>query len=902
MALTVGELVAYAKLDRKDFTSGVKEVERSLKSMQGSTTSATGRIEQDVSRSMDRMTRDVVDSFRDVTREAGKSGQSSGGAFSSNLKRALDDVERIAGRAGHDAGKSFTDEARDMLRYGEFDFKVDAEIASALASIAEVERALDGLDDERVKVDVDTSSATDSVDKLAGLAAGLGGKFDSALSVIGSGGPANVAVLAAAIAALPTVAGVAASGIVLAIGGGLLAAGITAAAGADKVKHAWSEAADAIKADLADTAEPLEDSLVHAADVAEKSFDRLKPSLAKIFKDLVPDVDQFIDAVGDGVASLGPSLERVGSSFGKLLNGLSDRIPDIMDSLGDTFTTFSDIVDEHPTMLADLVTDAAELLEAGAKVLSWADELKVVFSAPLGPAGSQAGTDYFMKQMFGATQEELFTGMEEFSGLIGKTHIEAMKGIDAMRGVGGAGDQAAAGVRSLSDALENMFDPAAKALDAEIRLKEAIEDANQAAKDDKMSTLDRLRAVQDTTKAIADAAKTESERTGKTKDATAAYMDQLPHLNEWAGKNDAAKASVAALGDSLGVTTVATNKGKFAVDAFGNAVKLLPNGKTTKVDADTKEGKRLLEELKRKIDEIKNKTVTMTVKVQQDGTVNLPGNLKADINAAGDIHRYAAGGLRAFAAGGRMSPAPHIATGPTILFGEGSDDEAFIPYASQHRSRAVDLLKQVAEDFGLEVYNKAAAKRMSDVGATIDATGMQVSHGLDAAKAAVTDALGGSGSLTTVIQQLGAAGDSLVDGWKVGSDIISKSATDGSTVVAASVTDMTESMTSSIQGLTSSVSSLAGVIGQAQSITAGGKGKSDTGSLYELSKFSVPRKPPGGMVEGHNAGGFVSDSSASLSQGSKGGVTVNIENATVRQDADIAAIGQEFAFEYMARA
>ncbi|MFI6883362.1 phage tail tape measure protein [Streptosporangium canum] len=58
----------------------------------------------------------------------------------------------------------------------------------------------------------------------------------------------------------------------------------------------------------------------------------------------------------------------------------------------------------------------------------------------------------------------------------------------------------------------------------------------------------------------------------------------------------------------------------------------------------------------------------------------------------GAIDRYAAGGIRPVG--------PMIATRPTILFGEGRDDEAFIPYDQQYRARAEGLLSQVASDFG----------------------------------------------------------------------------------------------------------------------------------------------------------------------------------------------------------
>ncbi|MEV4096976.1 phage tail tape measure protein [Streptosporangium saharense] len=70
-------------------------------------------------------------------------------------------------------------------------------------------------------------------------------------------------------------------------------------------------------------------------------------------------------------------------------------------------------------------------------------------------------------------------------------------------------------------------------------------------------------------------------------------------------------------------------------------------------------------------------------------------------HASGGIDRYESGGIERYAVGGVRRPTgPMLATRPVILFGEGRDDEAFIPYDSAYRPRAESLLAQVASDFG----------------------------------------------------------------------------------------------------------------------------------------------------------------------------------------------------------
>ncbi|MFE3449621.1 hypothetical protein ACFXJ8_11865 [Nonomuraea sp. NPDC059194] len=648
MTLTVGELVAYAQLDKSDFQRGTRAITSDLRSLQASTSSSMQSMESTVSRASSDIARELGDAFdpaqalTDIDR------------LIAGFKAELDAVDGIAGRAGRRAGDAFVDEARDALntlRYGEFDVEIDADIAQALAALGVLEQAAedsgeragerfvrgaDGrLRDARGRFVAEGKTLFDGLAEGAERSGGLIGRaMESGLGVIGRAGPANVALAAAAIQALPVVAGVAAGGIVAAIGGGLAAVGFKAAATSDQVRHAWSETADEIKRELADVAKPFEGSAIRAADVAERAFDRLKPSLKRIFKDLVPDVDAFINAVGDGVGSLGPTLERLGDAAGNVLRELGDRMPEIIDNISDMLDTFTEIANEDPQMLADLVEDATELLAVGAEVLSWADELK----ATLGMLNPKNPGDYLLEQILGATPEQMLEDMEKLPLQLARFQAEAAAGALAIQGVGGAGDEAAGGVRNFSDALEELFDPAAAALGAEIRLKEALKDAAEAAKEGKLTNLDRLKTVRDVTSALADAATAEHERTGKTIEASAAFARQLPTLADLAGKNDAARDAVAGLGNSLGVTIKRTDDGKIAFDKLGQAVVTLPSGKTVKVDADTAKALAGLADTKKKTDEVKDKKVKVDADTKQ--AVSEVKKVTSGLNSLkGDAHK-----------------------------------------------------------------------------------------------------------------------------------------------------------------------------------------------------------------------------------------------------------------------
>lgn len=885
MALTVGELVAFVDLDDKGLKRGVSSTERELNKLESTATRSTARMETAVVKGFDRM-----------HAAAGKSGKS----IVSSLESALASVEKIAGDAGGKAGDAFAKGADDRLKSSKSRFTMGS--------------LFDGIADTAVSV-----------------GGKVGDAFNKGFDVLGKAGPANVAIAGAAIAGLPAIAGVAAGGIVLALGGALATVGITAAAQSDVVRDRWKQLGSDLKRELADAAQPLEGSLLRAADVAEDVFTKLKPTLSNTFKDLVPDIDRFVDTWGDGIASLGPGVDALGDGFGDILNSLSDRSPEIFENFNSALTTLGRTASEHSDDLASLVVGISKAVDAGADLI---DVLADVWD---GVTEMQGAGDALDINPFVGPLNALKFNADEVDIALDKVR-------DAVVGVGGATGEASVGVRNLSDALETFFDPAAKALDAEIRLKDAIKDATQAAKDDKLTTIDRLKAVQDTTTAIADAATAEMERTGKTNEASKAFADQLPTLVDLAGKNDAARDAVAGLGNSLGVTIKRTDDGSIAVDKFGKAVITLPNGKEVKIDAATAKAMAALKSTQDKLDALKDKTVTVTVRTEQQ---EHGARASWQKNAKGAIERYAAGGVRAFAAGGR-SMAPHIATSPTILYGEGAGDEAFIPYESRYRKRAIDLLSQVADDFGLQVLSKQGAQHLSDVGATIDTTGSMVGKVLTDASNSVMETLGGTGTLTNAIDGVGAVGGQVAASWTAGANGVSAAVAAGTGGISAAVGDMsnivgisTDQIVFSVGELTDATVSVGDMISSAISnmmsaAKAATKTSSTNSSTYgrggsqgaiigpgPKSKSSkggggsegaiigyvppLPGSNPDDMIGGHyGTGGMLGGGNGGMTtyRGGTpaGGVIVQIENATVREEADFGKLGAVFGFEYTARA
>jgi hypothetical protein len=838
--------------------------------------------------------------------------------------------------------RAIQDELED-IRTSADDLDVRIDAGAAFAELQALHREIDQLDGRRARLDVDTSTAVASVGLLAKAAGATGTAFEKALGVIGQTTLGQVAIAAGAIAGLPLAAQVAAAGIVVALGGGLAAVGLTSAAQADRVKVEWSMLASDLRHELGDVASPLEDSAIHASGVARQAFQALKPTLREVFADLGPDVDHFVDGLGEAVERIGPSLEPLGAAFGDLLRSLGDQADLWGDNLSDAVTTFAETTSRHADDIATLFTAVTTAIRMTADATSWlADRWDGFLTVNEELHGSLLGIN---KDYDGS------------NAAIGRM-MESMRGaIETAYGLNTATGESTTVVRSLSAALEDFFDPAAKALDAEIRLKSAIEQATQAAKDQSMSEVERLRSVQDLTKAIADAATAEAARTGKTTEAGKAFLDQLPALLEWAGKNDAAKAAISGLGDSLGITTLKTRDGTVAIDALGKAIKILPNGKKVEIDANTAKGKAEIQALMLHIARQKG-TIDVHVRTIYDSKEGRDAlarkqNLPA---ARGAIIQYAAGGITGYAAGGMR---PHIVSKPTtILYGEGRSGrgarEAFIPL-DEYRPEALRLLGRVAEEFGLTLYGREGNRQVQQVAVTVSDAATQLGAGLGAADISLTSAFGDTGTLTGAITEVGAVGEAMSDVWTTGSERLGDSMMNVATVTS----DNLQIVAEGVDGLSMSVKDLlmALATGKAGGSSGSKSGKgSGYGHLLErmdtvrkpmspkdkaklalgaaesmlgaMGLGGLPKSPLGGMIEGDYGlsgtpdwtpgaysaisygapvntsrvsapqqvpasayGGGSSSGSSSAGGGSstisKGGSLVTVENMAVREDADI---------------
>ncbi|NRQ35980.1 hypothetical protein HII36_29720 [Nonomuraea sp. NN258] len=579
MALTVGELVGFIDLEDEGFTSELDRAGKALEKLQSTTTAKTAQMESTVTRSMAQIER-AIDDGTDSTEAVAE------------LKRIEEAIDRL--------DKKTT-------------LEIDAEITEALAALGLLEAAAGEAGeqtatrfwqdangkwhDESGKFVSASSAMFDGVTAGAEKSAGLLGKvFNSAFSSIGETGPMAVVKIAAAIELLPVAAKIAAAGVGTLLGAALLSVGIKAALGADTVQRRWKLLGDQIGDGLDDAAQPLEGSALRAADVVERAFRQLQPSLARVFRDLVPDVDHFVSQAGAGLATLGPSLEQLGDAFGSVLSALGDRMPAIMLNIQETIDTFTEMMNDDPQMLANLIEDATAFISVLAEILQHADLIHAILTVPINPTNL---ADYALEAMGVVTAQQVLEDQAEQlpTALGGLT-----KGLrDAMQ----QADETQDKVKSLSDELARFFNPAQNALSASNNFSKALKEVRKQLEEGKPSLLERKMALEDLLGALATKAEAEKESTGATTASTKAFEDNAAMLTKLAGESAEGGQALIGLAQSLGYTVDETKKGIKITDEFGKTITTIPNNKNIDVKADTAQAQREVGKVSTKLDNLK---------------------------------------------------------------------------------------------------------------------------------------------------------------------------------------------------------------------------------------------------------------------------------------------------------
>ncbi|MEV7006850.1 hypothetical protein [Streptosporangium sp. NPDC051022] len=242
-------------------------------------------------------------------------------------------------------------------------------------------------------------------------------------------------------------------------------------------------------------------------------------------------------------------------------------------------------------------------------------------------------------------------------------------------------------VNAVTAALDAFFNPALNVLGATNRMKDALAASNKVLRDSKASTLDRSKALEAQLGPIGQwiSAQVAAKRSVSLTDR--ALREQLPSLVRLASGSRTGQAALNGLIASMGGTISRTKNATTIVDRLGNRVRVLPNGKTIVIRANTSQATSAIQTL---VSTWNGRTITVNVATSgpnlgrfyvqphaDGGLIRGPGTGTSDsipawlsdgeyvVNArstakhraaleAINADQYAAGGLVGYARGGQV--------------------------------------------------------------------------------------------------------------------------------------------------------------------------------------------------------------------------------------------------------
>ncbi|MFI7448070.1 hypothetical protein ACIBQX_11280 [Nonomuraea sp. NPDC049714] len=428
------------------------------------------------------------------------------------------------------------------------------------------------------------------------------------------------------------------------------------------------------------------DQIGDAAAGLNPDLDKLATNLAK-FGESGQATQDVLDQLAPKMAGLTGGIETFADSAARLSS--DNPILGFMHTLGDTIDSSLGIQLDNGKQAVDNFDASLSKLVAGGN----AEQAAVTFKR-LADQAIAAGTPVEkLKDLFPQYAASM-DGIPATTGAVG-TAVELLGGQvnGAQREIGQAAERLGV-FRASLDEFNSQTDAAATVRDMEKAFndaKTAIDGANgkltltpgltAAQRDAVIQARDAFAGYVEKVRLSAEGQVT---LTGRTTEARDAVLRQLPAMIDLAGKNEAARNQVLELAKAYGISESDAIK---AAKGGQNLVEVLAKlkSKDIRVGADVKPAQEAIDNF---------------VKLNSGRKIPLHVYTKNSQLAAGAIMRYAEGGLQKFASGGRATPAPHIADSPTILYGEGNGPEAFIPYDPAFRDRAMDLVSQVASDFG----------------------------------------------------------------------------------------------------------------------------------------------------------------------------------------------------------
>lgn len=508
----------------------------------------------------------------------------------------------------------------------------------------------------------------------------------------------TVAVLAAAISALPLVASAATVGIVAIFGAAFASIGIFAAVHNEEVVRSFHEAWNNVKAIADSISEPFVLSLKKVAEEFQYTFQQFAPHLKDAFASMAPHIDTFVSNFGVAVRRLIPAIGPVTEAFNVLLDRLGARMPDLFEAIANTVTHLSEVLKENPGAVDAVVGAFIGILDVSGAIIGFFTECAGWLQRNAETAGALFKALFVLVSPASAVAQELF-GVGE----MGSAADQAMSGMmRAAKDSAVAMGEALTAAGSLSQSMDDLTRNTLSAEQAELKFDQSVLKMTKSIEDNGTSLNTHTKEGSDNKEALLRMAQAANDVKDK-------FIEQGASSDVVREKSVKMREEMVAQAEKLGFTR---QKAQELIDKYF----AIPTKVETAVNAPG------AVDTKNKIDDVKNSANNMPTRKDivvnaQDNASSIINNIKNALLGIGgqfilNITGSKDGNIVNFASGSERHIAQISGAGSMRLWAEPeTGGEAYIPLAPSKRPRSQAILSNVAERFGLTL-----ARPMADGG------------------------------------------------------------------------------------------------------------------------------------------------------------------------------------------
>jgi len=369
------------------------------------------------------------------------------------------------------------------------------------------------------------------------MAVSLSGRLGPLLARMPISGPMGAGLAAAAAAAAPALGATIAGAVLGATGVGGVVGGVVLAAKNERVKSAGTALATDLGKRLERAAEPMVPAVLRALDRAGGGLDDFEARMKRIFARSAGYLDPLARGLGGGGRSLLGGLESALNSAGPAIAVLGSRIKDLGETAGGLFAILSDDGPAAADALNQTLGALNTTLQASAVVVNGLTESYDFLRSNQGLIGDWLNP-YIDKQAAAARAQEEATRA-----------AEAQK--RALEEQGSAAYSTAQMVDLLTAALDRQVDEALTVAEANLRYRESVQQAADAADGRRGVTLDEERALLGLARSINEATRANDNNSESATTAKRRYEDATAQFVNTAVKMGYTREQAARLSDEL---------------------------------------------------------------------------------------------------------------------------------------------------------------------------------------------------------------------------------------------------------------------------------------------------------------------------------------------------------------